>query len=41
MLFAAPLADVAPTGPGLLFGDAMVTEFMAVLRRIRETSEVG
>lgn len=41
LLFAAPFTDVAPTGPAALFGDAKVTELVAVLRRIRETAEVG
>jgi len=41
LLFAAPFTDVAPTGPVALFGDAKVNELVAVLRRIRETAEVG
>ena len=41
LLFEAPFTDVAPTGPVALFGEAKVTELVAVLRRIRETAEVG
>ena len=41
LLFKAPFTDVAPTGPVALFGEAKVTELVAVLRRIRETAEVG
>ena len=41
LLFAAPFTDVAPTGPVALFGDVKVNELVAVLRRIRETAEVG
>jgi len=41
MFFGAPFTDVAPTGPVALFGEAKVTELVAVLRRIRETAEVG
>jgi len=39
--FAAPFTDVAPTAPAVLFGAAKVTELVEVLRRIRETAEVG
>jgi len=41
LLFTAPFTDVAPTGPVALFGDAKANELVAVLRRIRETAEVG
>jgi len=41
LLFEAPFTDVAPTGPVALFGEAKVTELVAVLRRIRETAEAG
>ncbi len=31
---------LAPTGPVALFGEAKVTELIAVLQQIRETAEV-